>query len=135
MIINLYWIKNFYFFLPKRCVDVVQECSIEAEIKILSMLYSSRSIRLQVFCTIAIRKCIRLQWYVAVIARCRVQYGKYFLIFCSLFTSLYASEWNNSKIWKKENICQYCTRQCTITTLSLNACLDQMEQNIQEWTK
>ena len=92
MIINLYWIKNFYFFLPKRCVDVVQECSIEAEIKILSMLYSSRSIRLQVFCTIAIRKCIRLQWYVAVIARCRVQYGKYFLIFCSLFTSLCASE-------------------------------------------
>ena len=88
MIINLYWIKK----SPKRCVYVVKVCNIEAEIKILSMLYSSRAIRSQVFCTIAIRKCIRLQWYVAVIVRCRMQYGKYFLIFCSLFTSLYASE-------------------------------------------
>ena len=30
----------------------------------------------------------------------------------------------------EENICQYCTRQCVITTLSLNACLNQMNQEL-----
>ena len=28
------------------------------------------------------------------------------------------------------NICQYCTRQRTITTLLLNACLNQMNQEL-----
>ena len=31
----------------------------------------------------------------------------------------------------EENICQYCTRQRATTTLSLNACWDQMYQ---EWS-
>ena len=31
----------------------------------------------------------------------------------------------------EENICQYCTRQCAITTLSLNACLNKLYQ---EWS-
>ena len=30
----------------------------------------------------------------------------------------------------EENICQYCTRQRAITTLSLNACLNQMNQEL-----
>ena len=30
----------------------------------------------------------------------------------------------------EENICQYCTRQRAITTLSLNACLNQMYQEL-----
>ena len=30
----------------------------------------------------------------------------------------------------EENICQYCTRQCTITTLSLNAYLNKMYQEL-----
>ena len=30
----------------------------------------------------------------------------------------------------KENICQYCTRQRAITTLSLNACLNKMYQEL-----
>ena len=44
-----------------------------------------------------------------VIAPCRVQYGEYFPSFSyfpTYFTSL-----------KSENICQYCRRSCTITTL------------------
>ena len=46
-----------------------------------------------------------------------------FLIFC-----------DNSKITEKmrneENICQYCTRQRAITTLSLNACVNKMYQEL-----
>ena len=30
----------------------------------------------------------------------------------------------------EENICQYCTRQRAITTLSLNACLNKMYQEL-----
>ena len=30
----------------------------------------------------------------------------------------------------EENICQYCTRQRAITTLLLNACLNQMNQEL-----
>ena len=30
----------------------------------------------------------------------------------------------------EENICQYCTRQHAISTLSLNACLNQMNQEL-----
>ena len=37
-------------------------------------------------------------------------------------------EWNNTKTW--ENIYRFCTRERTITTLSLNACLNQMQQEL-----
>ena len=30
----------------------------------------------------------------------------------------------------EENICQYCTSQSAITTLSLNACLNQINQEL-----
>ena len=30
----------------------------------------------------------------------------------------------------EENVCQYCTRQRVITTLSLNACLNKMYQEL-----
>ena len=58
--------------------------------------------------------------YVVFIARCRVQYGKYFPSF-SHFATYMRSE---------ENICQYCTRQRVITTLSLNAYLNKMYQKL-----
>ena len=64
-------------------------------------------------------------WQVVVITRCRVPYGKIFtkfLIFCKLFHER-LGEWNKLKnMWNEENICQYCTRQRTITALSLNDC-------------
>ena len=34
------------------------------------------------------------------------------------------------KYEKRGNICQYCTRQRVITTLSLNACLNKMYQEL-----
>ena len=57
--------------------------------------------------------------YVVVIARCRVIFFK-FLIFCNLFHEPLG----------EESICQYCTRQRGITTLSLNACLSKMYQEL-----
>ena len=58
---------------------------------------------------------------VLVIVRCRVQYGKYFpsfSYFATYFTTLL------------KNVCQYCTRQRAIITLSLNVCLIKMYQEL-----
>ena len=53
-----------------------------------------------------------------------------FLIFCNLFHEPLA-KWNNSNILEnEENICQYCMRQRAITTLSLNACLKKLYQEL-----
>ena len=56
-----------------------------------------------------------------------------FLIFCNLFYEP-LGEWNTSKIWEKRKIiayiCIYCTRQRAITTLSLNACLNKIHQEL-----
>ena len=69
--------------------------------------------------------------YVAVIVRCRVQYGKYFSSF-SYFATYYAFRRVKEQQYMRneENICQYCTRQRVITTLSLNACLNKMYQEL-----
>ena len=50
-----------------------------------------------------------------------MQYGKYFPSF-SYFATYFATSQN---MRNEENICQYCTRYRAITTLSLNACLNQ----------
>ena len=55
-----------------------------------------------------------------------------FLIFCDLFHEP-LSEWNNSKIWETRKIFPnryFPTRQRVITTLSLNACLNKMYQEL-----
>ena len=47
-----------------------------------------------------------------------------FLIFCNLFHEP-LGQWNNSKIWER-----VVTRQRVISTLSLNACLNKMYQEL-----
>ena len=71
--------------------------------------------------------------FVVFIARFRVQYGKYFTSF-SYFETYLTKHSSNSKILQnmriEENICQYCTRQRVVATLSLNACCNQMKQEL-----
>ena len=52
-----------------------------------------------------------------------------FLIFCNLFHEP-LGEWNNSKIWETRKIFANIVQGSAITTLSLNACLNKMYQEL-----
>ena len=52
-----------------------------------------------------------------------------FLISCNLFCEP-LDEWNNSKIWETRKIFANIVRGSAITTLSLNACLNKMYQEL-----
>ena len=103
---NLHALSNFaWYFLELIAIDCLNITGTSPK-TIFSTLYLLQSMILTIS---SFNYSVNVNWqYVVVIARCRVQYGKYFPSLSFLETL--------ANMRNEENICQYCTRQQVIAT-------------------